>query len=57
MEEVEKGCPMIRMGVSGRMFLLVLAYPGSPGKRAVKRVCVRVCVCIVKELTVGVAVW
>ena len=24
---------------------LVLAHPGSPGKRAVKRVCVRVCVC------------
>ena len=23
---------------------LVLAYPGSPGKRAVKRVCVCVCV-------------
>ena len=25
---------------------LVLAHPGSPGKRAVKRVCVGVCVCI-----------
>jgi len=25
MEEVDKGCPMIRMGVSGRMFLLVPA--------------------------------
>ena len=25
---------------------LVLAYPGSPGKRAVKRVCVCVCVCV-----------
>jgi len=24
---------------------LVLAYPGSPGKSAVKRVCVCVCVC------------
>ena len=24
---------------------LVPAYPGSPGKRAVKRVCVCVCVC------------
>jgi len=46
MEEVEKGCPMIRMGVSGRMFLLVPAYLGSPGKRAVKRVCVRACVCV-----------
>jgi len=26
---------------------LVLAYPGSPGKRAVKRVCV--CVCVASE--------
>jgi len=26
---------------------LVPAHPGSPGKRAVKRVCVRVCVCLV----------
>ena len=25
---------------------LVLAHPGSPGKRAVKRVCVCVCVCV-----------
>ena len=25
---------------------LVLAYPGSPGKRAIKRVCVCVCVCL-----------
>ena len=25
---------------------LVPAYPGSPGKRAVKRVCVCVCVCV-----------
>jgi len=25
---------------------LVLAYPGSPRKRAVKRVCVCVCVCV-----------
>jgi len=28
---------MIRMGVSGRMFLPVPAYPGSPGHRAVKQ--------------------
>jgi len=27
------------------MFLLVPAYPGSPGQRAVKRLCVCVCVC------------
>jgi len=35
---------MSRRGVSGWMFLLVPAYPGSPGQRAVKRSCV--CVCI-----------
>ena len=28
--------------------LLVLAHPGSPGKRAIKRVCVCVCVLSVK---------
>ena len=44
MEEDDKGCPMIRMGVSGWMFLLVPAYPGSPGQKAVKRLCVCVCV-------------
>ena len=26
------------------MFLLIPAYPGSPGQKAVKRVCVCVCV-------------
>ena len=41
MEEVDKGCSMIRMGVSGSVFLL-----GSPGPKAVKRLCVRVCVCV-----------
>jgi len=40
MEEVDKGCPMIWMGVSGWVFLLVPAYPGSPGPTAVKRLCV-----------------
>ena len=40
MEEVVKGCLMIRMGVSRYMFLLVPAYPGSPGEKAVKRLCV-----------------
>ena len=44
MEEDDKGCPMIRMGVSGWMFLLVPAYPGGPGQKAVKRLCVCVCV-------------
>ena len=44
---------MIRMGVSGLMFLLVPAYPGSPGQKAVKRLCVCVpltlkfcCICL-----------
>ena len=39
MEEDDKGCPMIRMGVSGWVFLLVPAYPGCPGPKAVKRLC------------------
>ena len=43
MEEGDKGCPMIRMGVSVWMFLLVPACPGSPGPKAVKRFCVFVC--------------
>ena len=45
MEEDDEGRPTIRMGVSGWMFLLVLAYPGSPGQKAVKKV---VCVCVYK---------
>ena len=32
MEEVDKCCLIIRMGVSGRMFLLVRAHPGSLDK-------------------------
>jgi len=40
MEEDDKGCPMIRMGVSGWMFLLVPAYSRSPGQKAFKRLCV-----------------
>jgi len=44
MEEDDKRCPMIRMGVSGWVFLLVPAYPGCPGPKAVKRLCVCVCV-------------
>ena len=28
------------------MFLLVPAHPGSPGQKAVKRLCVCVCVCV-----------
>jgi len=37
MEKDDKGSTMIRVGVSGRMFLLVPAYPGCPGSKAVKR--------------------
>ena len=37
MEKGDKGSTMIRMGVSGLMFLLVPAYPGCPGSKAVKR--------------------
>jgi len=44
--EVDKGCPLIRMGVSGWVLLLVPAYPGSPGPKAVKRLCV----CVFKDL-------
>ena len=36
MEKGDKGSTMIRMGVSGWMFLLVPAYPGCPGQTAVK---------------------
>jgi len=36
---------MIRMGVSVWMFLLVPAYPGSPGSKAIKRLCV----CVLQE--------
>jgi len=38
-EEADKGRMMISC-VSGRMSLLVLAHPGSPGRRAVKQQCV-----------------
>jgi len=41
MEEVDKGCPMIRMGVRVNVFFLVPAHPGSPGQKAVKRLCVK----------------
>ena len=37
MEKGDKGSTMIRMGVSGWMFLLVPTYPGCPGSKAVKR--------------------
>ena len=41
MEKGDKGSTMIRMGVSGLMFLLVPAYPGCPGSQAVKRLLFR----------------
>jgi len=37
MEKVDKGSTLIRIGVSGWMFLLVPAYPGCPRSKAVKR--------------------
>jgi len=37
MEEAAKGWLMIRTGVSGCIFLLVPANPGSPRQRAVKQ--------------------
>ena len=46
MEEVDKGCQMNRMGVSGGMFLLVLAHLGNTAQRAVKRLCLCVCACV-----------
>ena len=55
MEEVDKGCLMNRMGMSGWMFLLVPVYLASPRQRAVKRLCVCVCVyllnvCVARRL-------
>ena len=49
MEEDDKECPMIRLGVSGWVFLLVPAYPGCPGQKPLNGcvcVCARVCVCV-----------
>jgi len=44
MEEADKDWMMIRL-VDGLMFLLVLAYPGSPGQRAVNDCCCVVVCC------------
>jgi len=41
MEKDDKGCPMIRLGVSGSVFLLVPAYPGCPGQKPLNG-----CVCV-----------
>ena len=46
MEEDDKGCPMIRMAVSGWVFLLVPAYPGRPRQKQLNGC---VCVCIGKQ--------
>jgi len=37
MEKDDKGSTLFRIGVSGCNFLLVPAYPGCPGSKAVKR--------------------
>ena len=50
MKEVDKGCLMIRIDVSGWMFLLVLAHPFSPGQKAIKWLCVCLCVCVHEQL-------
>ena len=53
MQKADKGWLMIRIGRSGRMFLLVglPAHPGSPGQMAIKWLCVRVCgVCVNLQL-------
>ena len=39
MEEGDEWCPMNRMGVSGWVFLLVPSYPGCPGPKGVKQLC------------------
>ena len=39
-EKDDKGSTLMRIGVSGWEFLLVPAYPGCPGSKAVKRSCV-----------------
>ena len=39
MSDDQDGCEWVNV------FLLVPAYPGSPGQKAVKRLCVCACVC------------
>jgi len=48
MDEADKGRMMTTIGVSWRMFLLLLAHPGCPRQNPESRktaVCVCVCVC------------
>jgi len=42
MEEADKDWMMMRM-MGGRVFLLVLAHPGSTGQRSVKRLLLLLC--------------
>ena len=44
MEEVDKGCLMIRTGVTGWLFLLVPDHPSSPRQTTVKQLWVYVCI-------------
>ena len=61
MEKDDKGSTMIRMGVSGWMFLLIPAYPGCPGSKAIKRslllllywVCLSVFSCTVSFVSIS----
>jgi len=39
------------------MFLLVPAYPDSPGQKAVKRLCVCVCVCFICVISSAALAW
>ena len=45
---------MTRMGVSRLMILQVPAYPGCPGQRAVKRLCV---VCVYQTYNPSSSTW
>ena len=66
MEEADKDWMMIRM-LSGWVFLLVLAHPGSPGQKAVKRLLllllqslylVKICIDLLSgHRIIGVLIW
>ena len=46
MEEVDKGCLMIRMGVSGECFFWYRSTRVAPGQRTIKWLCVCVRACV-----------